>query len=248
MGVTPMNARAEIFAALCVAAPAPRTDVDIAVMNATTGTLVTLPEGVNTVANERHPSITPDGTRLVFQRVSEGSSRVIIVDLITGSVGDVFSFSAEAFVIHSDPAITPDGTTVVTSAPPLVVDDILHLNITLSDVHSFPSGAFFPSSRQRFNLGGSSFVQKLATGGNLVAFVVQGLTESRLCLTRLGVGGTPSTTSVNEAFLGQPAMAAKSPQVVLYELRGTILLRPGDDFPLRSYPDCASPNCELVGL
>src|SRR4030095_9244121 len=47
-GVVKINARADIFAALCVAAPEPRTDMDIAVMNATTGSLLPLPVSVNT--------------------------------------------------------------------------------------------------------------------------------------------------------------------------------------------------------
>ena len=91
VGVVQINARADIFAALCVAAPEPRTDTDIAVMNATTGVRLILPPSVNSTGEERHPNITQDGTRLVFERADAGNTRIIVVDLVTGASADMFT-------------------------------------------------------------------------------------------------------------------------------------------------------------
>src|SRR5438105_13124565 len=87
------NARADIFAAVTVAAPAPRADLDVAVINASLGTRITLPASVNTTADEIHPSITLDGKRLVFERrdAGAGTVRIVMVDLSTGQSADLFN-------------------------------------------------------------------------------------------------------------------------------------------------------------
>jgi hypothetical protein len=81
-------ARADIIAAVEVPS-ASGGDLDVALVNAATGSRISLPAGVNTSANEYHPSITPDGARLVFER-SGGVERIILVDLASGQMADLF--------------------------------------------------------------------------------------------------------------------------------------------------------------
>ena len=61
-------AHANIIAAVEQPAGGSRTDLDIALYDATTGTRLSLPSSVNTTDDELHPSLTPDGRRLVFER------------------------------------------------------------------------------------------------------------------------------------------------------------------------------------
>jgi hypothetical protein len=58
-------ARADIFAATCVAGPS-ASGQDIAVMNASTGARVALPAVVNSADTELDPSINLGGTKLLF--------------------------------------------------------------------------------------------------------------------------------------------------------------------------------------
>src|SRR5262245_19952636 len=77
--LAPAAARADIIAAVQVTGP--DGSPDIAVMNATTGQRATLPAGINTAQQELHPSISPNGRRLVFLRLdpAAGVRRVIVV-------------------------------------------------------------------------------------------------------------------------------------------------------------------------
>ena len=69
----PCAARADIIAAVQVTGA--DGSADIAVMNASTGERATLPAGVNTAAQELHPSISNDGRRLVFLRLDPRRAR-----------------------------------------------------------------------------------------------------------------------------------------------------------------------------
>jgi hypothetical protein len=135
---------------------------NILLINTSTGNLLTLPSGINTPDNESHPSITPDGKKLVFERRnSAGSDRIIMADLSTGATSDLFT-GFEAGTIHpTSPSITPDGKAVLTGGPgsgPL-----------LTDVSSFPSGPY-----PHTDVGGRSQIfDPVATGsapGSLMAF------------------------------------------------------------------------------
>jgi hypothetical protein len=86
-------AHANIIAALEQPAGSSRTDLDIALYDATTGARLSLPPSVNTADDEVHPSLTPDGRRLVFERssTSAGTHRIVIVDTSTGVSADLFS-------------------------------------------------------------------------------------------------------------------------------------------------------------
>src|SRR5690349_797767 len=54
--------------------------LDIALVNASTGAAVALPAGVNTAAREFHPSLSPDARRLTFVRQTfelRGSDQIL---------------------------------------------------------------------------------------------------------------------------------------------------------------------------
>ena len=66
----------------------PGTDnIDLAKVDLSTGAFLQLPSSVNSSALwELHPSVTPDGTRVVFERRSpDGTTdRIVMADLTTG--------------------------------------------------------------------------------------------------------------------------------------------------------------------
>jgi hypothetical protein len=111
-------ASADVLAAAEVPSAA-RTDLDIAVINAATGVRSTLPAGVNTAADELHPSLSADGSRLAFERVDHaaGTTRILVADLTTSRVADLFN----AFEAQDDrpgpPLMSPDGQFVQTGHP-----------------------------------------------------------------------------------------------------------------------------------
>jgi len=111
-------AQADIFAVVEVAAPAPRADTDIALINVGTGGKTPLPAGINTTANEMHPSITPDARRLAFERrdPAGGTVRIVLADLVTGQTADLFSGFETAADPPRSPGITSDGLKVATGA------------------------------------------------------------------------------------------------------------------------------------
>jgi hypothetical protein len=234
VGAAHINAHADIFAAVCVAAPEPRTDMDIAVMNASTGARLPIPASVNTTGQERHPSITQDGRRLVFERFDAGNTRIVVVDLVTGASADLFTGFEVAMSRPEDPAFTPDGTRVVTGGPFVSREASYYPQVTLTDLQSFPTGPF-PHSTQvvesRSNNPSLKVENLTLGGGNLLAFTVTNVFNGpqQLFLTKVGPGGLQglfSKISDNEAVFNAPAMAAKSPQIVLFEHKRDILFRP----------------------
>jgi hypothetical protein len=106
-------ARADIFAVAPVFRSAANS-IDVGLLDLSTGASLTLPAGVNTPAFENHPSITPDGKFLAFERVDQaaGTDRILITDLTTGQTRDlVDTFSSLTYHLTS-PAIYPDGEDV----------------------------------------------------------------------------------------------------------------------------------------
>ena len=142
--LTPAGARADIFAAVQVAAPSPRTDFDIAVLNASTGARLALPAGTNTTANETHPTITIDGRRLAFQRSdpAAGTVRIITVDLSTSQSADLFNGFEVAQRPPSDPAIMPSSSVVYTGGPFVAQSGEFSAPIVSTALFDFPSGPF----------------------------------------------------------------------------------------------------------
>jgi hypothetical protein len=231
-----INARADIFAAVCVAAPEPRTDMDIAVMNASTGTRLPLPASVNTTGEEQNPGVTQDGRRLVFERRDAGNTRIIVVDLVTGASADLFTGFEIALSPQEYPAFTPGGTKVITSGPHVFRENSFTPQFAITDLQSFPT-APFPHSTQFFDTRVINPAQKVENltvgGGNLLAFTVKNtfVGSHLLFLTKVGPGGLQGLFSRifdNEEVFSGPAMAAKSPQFVLFEHRRDIMFRPAE--------------------
>jgi hypothetical protein len=118
-----MRALLILAAVPLLAAPAARADIfavadggngtDIAAVNASTGATFALPATVNTAADESHPSISADGTKLVFQR-DDGATRIIVATLPSGETRDLFNVFEQSANPQTSPTISPDGTTVAT--------------------------------------------------------------------------------------------------------------------------------------
>ncbi|MGZ4226926.1 MAG: hypothetical protein ACXVFQ_16335 [Solirubrobacteraceae bacterium] len=110
-------ARADIFAVAPVVAPG-HSDIDIGLLDLSTGTSLALPAGVNTTANENHPTISTDGRRLAFERRDHaaGTDRLIVADLGTGQMMDLFNAFDTATLQPTSPAINKDGDWVTTGS------------------------------------------------------------------------------------------------------------------------------------
>jgi dipeptidyl aminopeptidase/acylaminoacyl peptidase len=111
-------ARADIFAVAPIVAPG-HSDIDVGLIDASTGASLPLPAGVNTTAaNENHPSISTDGKRLVFERRDRaaGTDRLIVADLSTGQTMDLFNAFDTATLHPTSPSINPDGDWVTTGS------------------------------------------------------------------------------------------------------------------------------------
>jgi hypothetical protein len=146
-------------AALALAAPA-AADITVVVdsqstgpsrldrLNATTGAPLPLPAGLNDpTQSERHPSLSPDGHRLVFQRSGTGGTRIIMVDLRTGQRADLFNPFEAAADPPSTPTFSSDGATVITGRrlerrDPASPPRALQTSFTVTDVTGFPNGPF----------------------------------------------------------------------------------------------------------
>ena len=157
--LSPAVASADIIAATEVPDPAPASDdTDIALIDTATGVHFGLPAGVNTSQNDVHPSITPDGKRLVFERVnvSAGTTRIIVVDLTNGTQADLFNaFDAAQFTPNS-PTIAPDGQTVLTGMKFPQQNNLFFVAWTETSLANFPAGPFTHTVREEPNLAFSS--------------------------------------------------------------------------------------------
>ncbi len=205
------QARADIFAAVNVAAPPPRTDFDVAIVNASLGTRVALPSVVNTTAFEIHPSISSDGRRLLFNRfVGSDGIRLLLVDTSTGDSADLFTPTEIALNPIFNSAIEGDGTTVATGRRFRNFGTQFVPEITFTDVRSFPTGPFPRTAAPLLGIGydTTGSVLDVAFGGNdrLALHVLPATGLGELLLFQSGSGGAllRSTT----ADLRHPAMMA----------------------------------------
>jgi hypothetical protein len=219
-------ARANIVAAVEQPAPAGRSDLDIALYDATTGTRLSLPSGVNTTDDELHPTITPDGRLLSFERRNDagGTVRIVVVELATGKSADLFSGFETIQVPPTSPAITPDGATVVTARPAPSSTGFFQQLLTLTDVSSFPGVTTGPFPHSDFSGGqngqGNGHTLEPAVGAaGLVAY------EARAdsILPEIGVGqlGTSGSCGLGDpqGELDQPALPAASTDHMLFVRR-----------------------------
>ena len=220
--LAPAAARADIFAAVQVAAPAPRTDFDIAVLNASTGARVALPAGTNTPANETHPSITVDGRRLVFERSdpAAGTVRIIAADLTTSQSADLFNGFEVAQRAPSDPAILPSSSVVYTGGPFVAVSGGFSAPVVSTALSNFPTGPFMRSTvEQQYNFITNGSLQDLAAGGAFIAFQeTRAGSQGELVLRQLG-GVASSPLASSKTTFANPGIAAISPEIVVFDQR-----------------------------
>jgi hypothetical protein len=226
LGIAPA-AQADIFAAVEVAAPAPRTDLDIAIVNANTGARVALPPAVNTAANEFHPSITPNGRRLVFERrdPAGGTVRIILVDLVTRTAADLFSGFEAASDPPRAPAISEDGLTVATGGA-FQVSDLPSSSprLQMTDVSTFPAGPYTHTVyRPNFyfpNGSGGESADPFFSGANIAFRVTPGTTpRSRIAFGNL-TGTVSSSVASATASAAHPSVASPGGvQTLLFDRR-----------------------------
>jgi hypothetical protein len=128
----PATGQADLLAAY--ERPTASAQLDIALVNASTGASVAVPAGVNTPAREFHPSLSPDARRLTFVRqtfelrgsdqIFQAVNRIHVVDLRTGA-----ALTPSTFLAGDDRTTTPsfaaDGATIVTGRHPTapITDD-----------------------------------------------------------------------------------------------------------------------------
>ena len=200
---------ADIIAAVEVPSPA-GTDLDIALVNAGTGARSTLPAGINTSADELHPSLTGDGARLAFQRVAVGGTpRILVYDRASGMTRDVFTATEAALELPATPWITQDGTGVLTGRPLEDLDPSaagIEPSLTRTTLAGFPTGPF---SKAVARLPGS-----FGPSGRTVDPI-----QSASGLTAVGIrfDGSPPrgvvelTSSAGTAVLGEPSAVLAHP-------------------------------------
>lgn len=210
-------ARADLIAALDVAVST--GNLDLTRINATTGGVLTVPATVNTAANEVHPSFSPDGKRIAFLRRDStgGTTRIIVVDLVSGQSADLFSVFEASADPPSTPVFSEDGTKILTGHPynptgssgaqPSVVETALA---------NFPNGPF---PHTVVPVGGpvgtaTTTSQPSVGAGGLLAFHIGGGGTDALVVR------TTSDTamiSAESARLVAPAIPRQGGSVVVFE-------------------------------
>ena len=158
-GVAPGVAQGDFYA-ITETHPA-NGSLDLVRVDLSTGQDLPLPDGVNTGADEFHPSLSPDGTRLAFERVNTaaGTTRIVVTNLGTGISADLLTAFQVPTIRPNDPTwISPSA---VALGQPLVqsgaaVGDF-RASFTSVGVSAFPSGPF--------PLSGFGFPQSLPVSG-----------------------------------------------------------------------------------
>ena len=218
----PAAAHADIFAAVTVVAPSPRTDFDVAVLNASTGARVTLPAGTNTTDDEIHATISKDGTRLAFQRrnLNAGTDRIVVVDLQTGRSSDLFNGFEAAQRPPGEPAISPDGTRVVVGGPLAQRDSLSYFaDLISTDLAPFPAGPYAHTTlRPQYVVHLVGVVDDPVVGGDgLMAYAINDVNQQLVLMQADGTASMPQgdlpTSDAN------PAIAADHPTLVAFDQR-----------------------------
>jgi WD40 repeat protein len=204
LAVVPQAARADVFAA-SEGRLTGRLDLDILLVNASTGAQLALPAGLNTTtADELHPSLSADGRRMVFERRSGATIRIVETDLSTGQSADLFNGFEQASNPQITPAISGDGRTVATGE---AFSADAKPQVTLTDVSAFPAGPFPHSTYQTsfsFAPGTTGATENPVLSGNLIAFEEQPTgAAARIVVGQLG-GGTSQPFGSRHPALGAP--------------------------------------------
>jgi hypothetical protein len=139
LAMSPAVTRADLLATLEVRSQA-GTDLDLATFNIATRARLTGP-GVNTSANELHPSMA--GNRLAFERLQGSTVSVIVTDLSTGTQAVVLrgAIARGRPAPPSDPALVLNGSALITGH----ASNASCPGLTSTRLSAFPGGPF-PSS------------------------------------------------------------------------------------------------------
>ena len=178
LAVTAPGAGADIIAFTSATSQSPSTNLDIVKIDTSTGTYLKLPAGLNTPDSENHPSVSADGTRLVFERHSftANTDRIVLTNLTTGQSTDVFTGFEAASATPISPSITPDAKTVLTGGPFQPIGGSPEATVTLSDVSTFPSGPPYAHSISKpgygFLTGTVGHTQDAVASGSLPSSLV----------------------------------------------------------------------------
>ncbi len=221
LGIASASARADIFAATCVAAPS-GSGQDIAIVNATLGTRVALPAVVNSADSELDPSISLDGRKLVFRRTSPtGVNRLLMVDLVTGESADIFTGLEISQTPIFGSTITPHGLYVLTGrrfSPSLGFSfpRMFFTNVVLD----FPSGPFSHSTitASRFNFRNPGIVTDVAAGGPDQFVMEVGTLLGSLVLYQFDLGPSLPLRSASADY-SEAALAGNDPEFVFFKQR-----------------------------
>jgi hypothetical protein len=206
-------ARADLIA--LVSSQMSGSALDIVRMNATTGQVLGLPAGINTTADEIHPSFSPDGRRIVFhsRNFSAGTNRIVVVDLGTGQTADLFTVFEATTDPPSTPVFSADGTSVLTAHSLAGTDGVPALVET--SLASFPAGPF---PHTVLTVGGSvpsatATLQPSAGANGLLAFQVATSTKSAI-VVRSASGVATITDPLN---LAVPAVPRQGATTIVFE-------------------------------
>ena len=216
--LAPGAARADIIAAVQVTGP--DGSPDIAVMNATTGERATLPAGINTAAQELHPSISNDGRRLVFLRLdpAAGTRRVIVLDTATGQTADLFNGFEVAARPPSDPEIARDGSVVYTGAPFAPVSGGgFRAEVVFTQLANFPNGPVRPRRDRaavQLRRPGSHLASRAPAGSSSPTARSDRASARRSSSARWAATRRTRSSARDHAY-SHPAIAATSPQLAL---------------------------------
>jgi len=228
------------------------TQTDIALIDPATGAKTALPPGVNTPANELHPSITPDGRRMAFETYdpAAGTVRIRVVDLSTGAQADLFNAFEASSIQPLTPAITPDGSSVITGIPLVPTSNGRFAAAwDVSSLANFPAGPYPRTQRQgnaTFPLAGRTLNPDVRSDGDLVSDVLTQSDTSRTWNLLLSFpGGLSSVASDNTD--GHPALSDSTSNVVVFQqdppsqFSTDLMFRPVSGFP-------SAPSTELPAL
>jgi hypothetical protein len=243
----PATARADIYGVADGHTPFTSSGVDLFMFDASTGARVTLPSSINTNADETHPSISADGSKLVFQR-DGGAVRIVLASLPSGTQADLFNGIEQAANPQTSPAISADGKLVLTGERFQPGTPSVFSAITLTDLSAVPATRTQYKPQYSYGSGTQSGQSAdPAISGNLLAWTSTQTdrTAGAILAKRDGAAALPllnSPTAISHPALGTVDGAG----IMLFEKRpaggkGDILFRFTDPVSPRTVETFALP-------